>query len=318
MARFRNLAESDPSSWTLGFVADSQESEIARLAGHQRTMLGIEQLLACGLGKGAVKYRVRTGRYTEVFRGVISVVSDEFPPLAREQAALIACRAGAFLSHHTAAFIWGLRQNHPHDIDVTVVDRYVRSRKGIRVHHTCAVDKRDVRRHEGLWVSSPARALLEIAATLNQTDLRDAVGNGIESRRIKPGDLEDILARNEGRRGSARLANVTGDPDAVAITRSKAERAFLKLIRDAHLPIPEVNKPLGRYVPDFMWREQKLIVEIDSYRYHGGPDAFENDRNKDLAYRDAGFDVLRFTRNQVIYEPAMVLVRVAQALARPR
>jgi hypothetical protein len=32
--------------------------------------------------------------------------------------------------------------------------------------------------------------------------------------------------------------------------------------------------------------------------------------------RDAGFDVLRFTRAHAVYEPAMVLVRLGQAVAR--
>jgi hypothetical protein len=56
------------------------------------------QLIACGLGEDAVRYRIRAGRYTVVFRGVVSVISGGFPPLAREQAALLACGETAFLS----------------------------------------------------------------------------------------------------------------------------------------------------------------------------------------------------------------------------
>jgi very-short-patch-repair endonuclease len=92
----------------------------------------------------------------------------------------------------------------------------------------------------------------------------------------------------------------------------------LKLIRDARLPAPQVNQRLGRYVPDFMWPEQRLIVELDSYQFHAGPDSFHNDREKDLVYRDAAFDVLRPTRDHVIHEPARVLVRLVRALERSR
>ena len=102
----------------------------------------------------------------------------------------------------------------------------------------------------------------------------------------------------------------------MTITRSRAEKAFLKLIRDARLPAPQVNQRLGRYEPDFMWREQRLIVELDSYQFHAGPAGFQNDREKDLVYRDAGFDVLRPTRNHVIREPVRVLVSVVRALER--
>jgi hypothetical protein len=203
-------------------VSRQTEREIARIAGRQRTMLTTAQLIACGLGEDAISYRIRTGRYTEVFRGVVSIVSGDFPPLAREQAALLVCGDGAFLSHHTAAFIRGLRTPHPYDVDVSVVARRVNSRKGIRVHQIRAIDERDVRRHERLLVSSPARALLEIAATLPRGDLREALGNSIERRLIRPRDIEDILERHPGRRGSARLASLSGGEDATVITRSRA------------------------------------------------------------------------------------------------
>jgi len=292
------------------------DGAISALAGRQRTMATPEQLVACGLGKDAIKYRTRTGRYTVVFRGVLSVVSGDFPPLAREQAALLACGAGAFLSHHTAAFIWGLRQPHPYEIDVTVVSRFVRTRKGIRAHHARTIERRELRRHQGLWISSPARSQLEIAAGLPVQELRDSVGQGLARRLFSKSDIEGVLARHPHARGARRLAAVAGDEEAMTITRSRAERAFLKLIRDSGLPRPLANQRLGNYVPDFTWPDHRLIVEIDSYQFHAGPDGFDHDRKKDLFYRAAGFDVLRFTRNQVVHEPAMVLVTLAQALTR--
>jgi very-short-patch-repair endonuclease len=92
----------------------------------------------------------------------------------------------------------------------------------------------------------------------------------------------------------------------------------LKLTREARLPHPETNVRFGRYEADFVWRRERLIVELDSPRFHGGPRPFQNDREKDLVYRDADFDVLRFTRHHAVCEPAIVLVRLAQALARRR
>jgi very-short-patch-repair endonuclease len=157
-----------------------------------------------------------------------------------------------------------------------------------------------------------------VAATASVDELVDIVNEGQALRRFTPRELETIVRRNRGRRGVARLAEVLGDEGSMTITRSRAERAFLKLIRDARLPAPEVNQKLGRYVPDFMWRDQRLIVELDSYQFHAGPGGFHNDREKDLVYRDAGFDVLRATRNHVIREPARVLVSVVRALERPR
>jgi very-short-patch-repair endonuclease len=59
-----------------------------------------------------------------------------------------------------------------------------------------------------------------------------------------------------------------------------------------------------------------LVVEIDGYRFHSGPRAHQNDREKDLAVHDAGLGLFRFTRGQVIDQPAVVLARVAAELAR--
>ena len=286
----------------------------SRIAGAQKTLVTTEQLLACGMGEGAIGYRLAAGRLHVVFRGVYSIGCGELPPLARELAALLACGRGSFVSHESSIFVWGLRKSPPAEVEVSVVGRCVASRKGLRVHRIRAIDRKDLRHHEGLWVSSPARALLEIAATRPVSAVADAVTEGIAARVVSKREIEAMLKRNRGRRGAARLAAVLGNKDAMTITRSRAEKAFLKLIRDAHLPRPEVNQRLGRYEPDFMWREQRLIVEVDSYQFHGGPGGFDNDHEKDFVYREAGFDVVRPTRNQVVHEPARVLVSVVRAL----
>jgi len=290
----------------------------SRIAAGQKTLVTTDQLLACGLNDDAVTYRLATGRLHVVFRGVYSIGCGQLPPLALELAALLACGERTFVSHRSAAFVWGLLYAPPAQVEVSVVGRCCKSRAGLHVHRINAIAGGDVKRHEGLWVSSPARAVVELAAVATVDEIADVVNKAVEGRVLRPRELEAVLARNRGRRGVARLAQVLGSEDAVTITRSRAERAFLKLIRDARLPAPLVNQWLGPYEPDFMWPEQRLIVELDSYQFHGGPAAFHNDREKDLVYRDAGFDVLRPTRNHVIHQPARVLVSVVRALERSK
>ena len=286
----------------------------SRIAAQQRTLLTTEQLVACGLENDAVTYRLKAGRLHLVFRGVLSMGCGELPPLARELGALLACGKGSFISHGSAAFVWGLRQEAPAKVEVTVVGRCCGSRNGMRVHRIREIDRRELRRHEGLWLSSPARVCLEVAAT-SPSDVPDLIDACLGNRLLNRQDIEAVVRCHRGHRGVARLVATLGDESAMTITRSRAEKAMLRLIRKARLPVPEVNVRLGPYRPDFLWREQRLIVELDSYGYHGGPKAFQNDREKDLFYRDAGFDVLRFTRAHVVYEPALVLVRLARALA---
>jgi very-short-patch-repair endonuclease len=297
-------------------VSEARDAALGRIAAGQRTIVTTAQLVECRLGKDAVAHRVKSGRLHPQFRGVYSVGCGELPPLAREQAALLACGERAFLSYHTAAAIWGLRPAFPREIEVTVVGRYCASRKGIRVHRIGTIDRRDLCHHDGLWVSSPARAVLEIAATLSPEDVAGAIDEGLARRVLGRREIEDVLARNRPCRGASRLGAVLDSGGGTTITRSRAEKAFLKLIREARLPVPEVNAELGKWQPDFMWPRERLIVEVDGFGFHGGPAAFHRDHEKDLAMRDLGFEVLRFTRDHVISQPALVLARVAGALAR--
>jgi very-short-patch-repair endonuclease len=288
----------------------------SRIAARQKTLVTTAQLRECGLSDDAVRHRLETGRLHVVFRGVYSMGCGELPPLARELAALLACGERTFVSHRSAAFVWGMIPSGPREVEVSVVGRCCKSRKEMRVHRISAIDRRELRRHEGLWISAPARTLLEIAGTSTPGELADAVTAGVAKRLLTPVDVEAVRKRHAGRRGAARLAAAIGEEAAATITRSQAEKAFWKLIRDARLVRPLANQPLGPYVPDFMWPKERVIVELDSYQFHGGPGAFENDREKDLAYRDAGFDVLRPTRNHVVHQPMRVLAMVVRALAR--
>src|SRR5690349_3513517 len=202
-------------------------------------MITTEQLAACGLGKDAVAHRVGSGRFRPAFQSVYSVSCGELPPLALEFAALLACGAGSFISHHSAAFVWGMRKCAPEQVEVSVVGRNCWRREGVRVHRIKRIDKRELRKHEGLWVSSPARAVLEVAAVGTKDELVDVIDAGLALRRFTPRDLKLVLEHHRGRRGSARLAEVLADDTNMAISRSEAEKALLRLIRDAGLPMPE-------------------------------------------------------------------------------
>lgn len=281
-------------------------------------MVSAAQLYSLGVTKRAIEYRVETRRLHPEFRGVYSVGCGELPPLAREQGALLACGKRAFLSHETAAAVWGMLPTLPTEVEVTVVRRYRASSEGINVHRIKDIDRREVRNHEGLWVSTPARAVLEIAATASANELIAAIDEGLADRLFTPQELDEVLARNRPCRGSARLAQILGDPTATAVSRSRREKRLLRLIRDAAPPLPETNVPFGRFELDFFWPRERLVVEVDGYNFHRGPRAFGRDREKELAVRAAGLDMLRVTGNHVMERPWMVLAAIAGELARRR
>ena len=167
-----------------------------------------------------------------------------------------------------------------------------------------------------MWVSTPARTVLEIAATGSAYELSAAIDEGLAHELLSPKELVDVLARDRPCRGAARLAEILGDETATTMSRSKREKLMLRLLRKAGLPLPETNVPFGRFEADFLWRAQRLVVELDSYRFHRGPAAFRREREKDLAFRAAGLDVLRFVADHVVKQPWMLVATIAGELAR--
>jgi very-short-patch-repair endonuclease len=66
---------------------------------------------------------------------------------------------------------------------------------------------------------------------------------------------------------------------------------------------------------DFLWRDRRLVTEVDGYRLHSSRVSFERDRGRDAELNAAGFRVIRITWRQLVEEPAAVVARLAQALA---
>lgn len=65
---------------------------------------------------------------------------------------------------------------------------------------------------------------------------------------------------------------------------------------------------------DFLWRAERLIVEVDGFEFHASRASFESDRKKDAHLSARGFQVIRVTWRQLTREPEALLVRLAQAL----
>jgi very-short-patch-repair endonuclease len=89
-----------------------------------------------------------------------------------------------------------------------------------------------------------------------------------------------------------------GPPAPEQITRSDLEILFKDLCRTHHLPEPRVNQPVAEKHVDFLFPEQRLIVETDSWRYSHTRRAFEDDRARDVLTTTAGYRTLRFSDRQ--------------------
>jgi very-short-patch-repair endonuclease len=290
---------------------DEAERQVLLLAGRQQGVVAWEQFTRLGLTAGWVRHRVARGWLRRRFRGVY-LVGPLHTPQTDAMAAALAAGAGALVSHSAAAVLWGLRPEREGSIDVTVSGRKIRERPGIRVHRgrVCAGD---ATRQQGVPVTSPARTLLDLAATLPQRELDRAVEQAQVHRRVSAHSLNEQFSRYPTHRGTAALTDaIRPDP---ALTRSEAERRFLELIRAARLPEPEANVNVGGYEVDFLWRSEKLIVEVDGYAFHSSRSSFERDRRKDQALGAAGYRVIRITWRQLTDEREALIAQISRMIA---
>ncbi len=295
-------------------VSGPRSHRIAQIAQLQRGRVSRAQLLAAGVSSSAVSRLVVAGGLFPDHRGVYAVGHPASVRLGAEAAAVLAAGDGAVLSHLSAAALWGIADADTALIHVTLANRKGPRLRGVCIHRSCTIAARDIRVREGLPVTSPARALLEIAPSTTERALELAFDRGIVNRIVQLSDVAELLHRASGHSGCARLAAVLRTHSSPSLTRSEAEERLLALIRKAQLPSPAVNSRLLGYEVDFYWRAQRFVLEVDGFRFHSTRRAFEHDRRKDAALRAAGVTTMRVTWRQIEAEPIAVIVRVAQAL----
>jgi hypothetical protein len=284
---------------------------LARLAGTQHGIVGRRQLQRIGLGIAAIDHRVRAGRLHIVHRGVYAVGHRVLTREGRWMAAVMAVDS-AVLSHSTAALAWELRPVAAGAIHVTVATGSGRRRRaGIRVHRSTTLGPRDTTSHRGIPITTPVRTIVDLATSLAGRPLEQALDLADHRRLV---DFAELRARPLPRSLQAVLSRYA----ARAPTRSELEDRFLGLCDRHQLPRPTSNTLIEGEEVDFVWRRERLIVEVDGYRYHRSPAAFEEDRERDVMLTLAGWTVLRFTWAQVTERPAWVAAALSKRLAHSR
>jgi very-short-patch-repair endonuclease len=201
---------------------------------------------------------------------------------------------------------------------VTVQGRDPGRKPGVRVHQVRALARREIRVLNQIPVTAPARTLLDLAAELAARDLEQCIAEAYARRLARESDLRAVLRLQARHRGAAALRAWVGSDVAPALTRSEAEERLLDLIRKAGLPAPEVNVRIGPHEVDFLWRAERLVVEVDGFQFHSSRASFERDRLRDAELQAQGFRVIRVTWRQLVDQPEGLLARIAQALALVR
>lgn len=193
-------------------------------------------------------------------------------------------------------------------VDVTV-PRYRRAPEGIRVHRVRRLDPRDVTTHRAIPVTTVHRLLVDLTDVLTKFQLTNVIHEAGFRGRYVEAAVRDAMTRANGRHSLHVLERAIAlHKSGSAGTRSNAEDAFLVLMQDK-LPEPVLNTELLGYEVDFRWPDLALIVEIDGTGHGRAPTRLV-DAGRDVALRDAGYTVLRFSDEDVYRRAAMVSRKV--------
>jgi hypothetical protein len=295
--------------------------ELAALAAGQE-VIHIDRLQELGFTTAQIRRQLKHGLLHRVHHNVYAVGNPSVSPRGRLLAALLSVGPHSFLSHRTAAAVYGLRAINVHDIELTLPGTGGRRRPGMRLHRTGNhPDPADVRLHGDLRVSSVPRMLVELAPREKPAELARLVTMAVQKsllplhRADARERLEAALTRHERYPGSSKLKAVLAAYRRTSSSKSELERDFDRLLaQHPDIPAPQSNIYIDHWEIDRFWPEHNLAVELDGRPYHIAVADMEKDRTKDAALLRRGVTPLRFTDFRVNHDPRGILSDVRHFL----
>jgi very-short-patch-repair endonuclease len=295
------------------------DSRIARLANRQAGTFGRAQALAVGMTDSSIHRRVRSGRWLVLYPGVYVLAG--VPPTWHTEiwAALLAAGSMATVTHESSVRLHGSPHVAPHPVTLTVPHGMHPRVSGATVHQIDDLRVSQVTTVDGLPVSRPARAVVEVAATLGRRRLGRVLDDLVFDRRTTYDDVGGALAEvaRPGKPGVVALAGVLDDrSDAGVPAQSELERALFAALAGGGLPDPQRQRVLpgvGALVGlvDAAYPDCRLILEADGRRWHTRVADLRRDHERDAEAARAGWLTLRFLYEQITRDPDGVCAVVA-------
>ncbi len=95
-----------------------------------------------------------------------------------------------------------------------------------------------------------------------------------------------------------------------------SEKKLWELLRNSNLGVKfRRQHPIDAYIVDFVSLQERLIVEVDG-GYHDNPDQIEYDKERTRVLNEIGFEVIRFTNEEVLNDPYKVKDKINAKINR--
>ena len=280
-----------------------QRRQLTELAARQRGLFSAAQAGLIGLTRMQLSRAEDAGQLRRARRGVYSISGTTPSRWEGIISAALAAGPGAVISHLSAALVHNLYCAPPPGSDALVeltvpTDRAV-VLDGARVHRKAAVDKADIVSKYGVCVSTPARALADLAGRLSLVVLERSIDEALLARQMRIEDLSRCLKRLPlnlaGRAKLERLVDLRAEASvADSMLEMRALRALQPLAPfEVHYIVPIGG---GTFVVDAAWPAERVAAEVDGWRPRAGSRlTFERERRKLNAMGRAGWRVVHLT-----------------------
>jgi hypothetical protein len=303
---------------------ERRDGPLAGKATEQGGLVSLDQLRDIGVSGRAAAYRGEEGRLHRIHRGVYAVGHSSIGRVGLLRAAVLACGEGAVVSHGTAAALWGLWDRWPVLIDVIVPCQTGRKIDGIRAHRCRYPSAEEITIRGGVPCTTPARTLVDNAGTYGRPRLQRFIEEAMVRKLLDFRALDLAMYRAKGRRGIRALGAIADQwrtPSGEAPdVRSIFEVRMLPPLMAVGFDWPECNKTLliggEKFIADFYWPKQRLLIETDGEATHGTPVAFRSDRRRDQALMAEGYRATRVTWAHMRDEPTGTIRRIRKMLER--
>jgi very-short-patch-repair endonuclease len=278
---------------------------VAAVAERQHGVVSTRQLRTLGLTDQMIATRVASGALHPVFRGVFAVGHPGIDRRGRLLAAALACGDGSVISHGSAAELLGLWDVKSALVDLIARGQSGRKIDGVRWHRVRMPGADEVTVCEGILCTTASRTLVDLAGKLRRKSLARLVEQAAVLRLLDVEGVDRMLAR--GRRlGAGQLRAILAPwrgGQQLPRLRSGLEARLLAAVLKAGLPRPRCNAQLqveGQHLEvDFLWAEQRLVIETDGAQFHETPTTFRRDRWRDQLLTAAGYRTARVTWSQL-------------------
>jgi hypothetical protein len=300
------------------------DAAITDFAAKHHGVIARREAIELGGTPRMIAARVRSGRWVErqPLAYVLSGAPDTFEQ--RLRAAVVSAHLNARASHGAAARLDDIPGFASAAVELTAPHKTRRTERLVNVtrHYSTLMPDHHRKTSNGIPTTTVARTLFDLCAVVHPGRAARAVDNCLTRSWVTVPALWRVLddLAVQGRNGTCALRLILQERgEGYVAPASDTERAFLRLLRRAGLPLPareldlgDADQWIGRV--EFVYRDERVLIEVDTRKHHTALLDFEHDRARDNSFAAEGWRVLRITHDMISKQPREVERVIRRAL----